>query len=404
MRSIHSLTPKVNKSVLLVSQHLWGTGHLTRTAAIASAVADTLGYSVTHISGGPSVSSFVPSNSVDFIQLPSVQPAGKFSTEKQVSGEHGLSLREVLQKRFAIVKSVLAKKHFDAVITEFYPFAPERMADIAEPIISQLTQNPNSPTRFICSIRDIPFNGKRKQYPKDELKILHERLLSFYDAVWHHTDPRIVDISMIPELAETLQDVNIKTTGYILSSSPKHSIPNEEDATKILITVGGGRDGYEVIASVLKELVAYLPPQVTEAQVVCGPFMPNEDISDLRSIAKGQRKIHIYKQVRNLRRLIDHCSVVISMAGYNTVVEATAMRRPLLLIPRVDIFEQESRAAAFAKAGLALVHWPSQPDSNLANAIQELLTFQPQGTLDTNGTARCSEFLSEMLENKRRRS
>ena len=89
------------------------------------------------------------------------------------------------------------------------------------------------------------------------------------------------------------------------------------------------------------------------------------------------------------------------MAGYNTLVEATAMGRPLLLIPRVDIFEQESRAAAFAKAGLALVHWPSRKNSNLADSIKALLAFRPKGAIDTKGTDRSTELLFEMLENKR---
>ncbi|MEX1112363.1 MAG: glycosyltransferase [Candidatus Andersenbacteria bacterium] len=389
---------KHTKSILLISQHLWGTGHLIRTAAIAAAIAEHTDWRVTHISGGPPIANFLSAKTVRFVQLPAVQPEKKFSN-KQIPVETGLSLEEAHKQRLHVIKDLLKQRPYDAVITEFYPFAAKRMADIMDPIL-KFAHTTALRTRFICSIRDIPVGGGSIRDLYLEANYVNNLLRSSYDAVWHHTDPSVIDFSQTPGLKEATRGVDYSTTGYILShvlDSPRMS---QKTLPTVLVTVGGGRDGHEIIALVLKELLKLIPHQVKKVYVVCGPLMSDQHMARIQDIVKKERNIQIYKQVSNLTYLMAQCSVVISMAGYNTTVEATSLKRPLLLVPRKNVFEQELRAKAFSQSGFAL-YWPQEVhNNNLSKSIQELLRFQPKGALDTRGAERSLELLMDMFKRK----
>jgi predicted glycosyltransferase len=98
--------------------------------------------------------------------------------------------------------------------------------------------------------------------------------------------------------------------------------------------------------------------------------------------------------------LISEANIVISMGGYNTVVEALSARRPLIIVPRLaPRREQLIRAGLMEDLGLARVVLPG-PDvrRDLLASVLDALAVGPLpaeiwGRLDLAGSQRAAETL-----------
>lgn len=169
-------------------------------------------------------------------------------------------------------------------------------------------------------------------------------------------------------------------TGYIPRRTPgreavrrtRREHMSNGDGKLVVVTTGGGGDGYAVMEAYLTMLER--APLAVKSVLVTGPFMPKAQRRNLfrRARRLGVRTYHFYRQMEKLLAAAD---LVISMGGYNTVCEILSQKSVSLLIPReAPRREQLIRAQAMASRHLVdYIPWSALTPETLRVKVQSLL-------------------------------
>ena len=99
----------------------------------------------------------------------------------------------------------------------------------------------------------------------------------------------------------------------------------------LLATVGGGADGFELLAALID--AARVRSDGLEMVLVTGPLMPAASVAELRERSTGL-PVRLFESRPDLDDLMAGARVIVAMAGYNTAGEVLASGKPALLVPR----------------------------------------------------------------------
>ena len=163
----------------------------------------------------------------------------------------------------------------------------------------------------------------------------------------------------------------------------------------VLVVVGGGADGYDVLQVVLEAADLGAGARDLYWVLVSGPLMPAVDRERLKSAVRPDSRVRILDAVGDLTGYIAAADVVVSRAGYNAVCEMS-FDRPAVLVPRVTFgveenLEQLIRAEALSRRGLVrMLHPKEMTPGRLLAEVVELLgrPRQPMSGLDMEGVPR----------------
>lgn len=145
----------------------------------------------------------------------------------------------------------------------------------------------------------------------------------------------------------------VRYCGYVTMTAsvaprPADLPPRRSRRPQVLATAGGGGDGLPL----LRAFVASSRWGQWDGIVVGGPQMPAADRAILAQEA-SQCGVTWRPEARELTRWFPHVDAVVSMGGYNTLVEALAAGTPVICVPRTTPRrEQAIRAELFAGIGL----------------------------------------------------
>jgi predicted glycosyltransferase len=193
----------------------------------------------------------------------------------------------------------------------------------------------------------------------------------------------------------------IHFTGYIPRQIPSveetRAVRTElgigPDDKMVLLTTGGGGDGYPVLNTFLQAMEENKLPEHLRVVVVTGPFISKRHFPEVARRCQQSGFIAL-KFHRYMEALIGAANVVVSMGGYNTVCEIISQKKPLLIVPRtVPRVEQLIRAQVLCQTGFCdYLH----PDQLTPGALWDKLSH-----LLTNGssyTLKMAEFPLKALE------
>lgn len=364
--------------MLLHVQHLLGTGHLRRMAAIAGALA-ARGAQVVLMSGGTSLSDLAPPPGVVFEQLPPARAAD--ATFRILLDADANPVDEAWRAaRRARVLEILARTRPDLLLIEHFPFGRRLLEFELLPLIEAARALPSRPV-LVSSVRDVlvakPDAAKRAA--------MVERARALFDRVLFHGDPDILALTgSLPEAA-ALGD-RLVATGYVALPAPA---PSDARAghDEILVSAGGGAVGRRLLDCALaaralgaqrgrrwRILTAAtgLAPQADEGLIV----EPNRP---------------------DFPALLGRARLSVSQAGYNTVVDLLTARSRALLVPFAAERENEQslRAGALVARGLAtcLDEAELSPDM-LAKAIDSAAAApRPEHRIRLDGAQRSADLL-----------
>jgi predicted glycosyltransferase len=146
----------------------------------------------------------------------------------------------------------------------------------------------------------------------------------------------------------------------------------------VVVCGGGGGDSSALMSAAAAALACLAERRSLRGILVTGPLMGERRRQLLRRRLAG-RPVEVLRQVEDLPALLGAADLVISMAGYNTMAEALAQRRRLMVAPRSGpSAEQTMRAAAFARRGLVTVVHPCEMSpSDLADLVDRRLQQPP---------------------------
>jgi predicted glycosyltransferase len=178
----------------------------------------------------------------------------------------------------------------------------------------------------------------------------------------------------------------------------------------VLVTAGGGEDGYRVLASYLAGLRASPPGEDVRSLLVCGPEMAKGQLQRILADAASLPKVGVIEFSDDMMGLMEAADLVVSMSGYNTVCELLTLKKRAILVPRVrPVLEQWIRAERLARLGLMRAIHPDAltPESLMGAVVGELGRTNVQASrfyqIDLGGLTRVSESVDELLQERRPR-
>ncbi len=379
------------KKILMYSHDTFGLGHIRRTLAIARSLRKVPA-TVLILTGSPLVGRFKIPRRVDFVRIPGMI---KVTNEEYLPLSMKLEATEVLEIRKNIILSAAQAFRPDFFIVDKAPLGLKR--EVVDTLHWMRDAIPFCTT--ILGLRDI-MDEAQATIEDWQSKGIYEAMEALYDEIWVYGDQSLYDSVKeyrIPEITAR----KVIFTGYIPRHVPstlevkqmRRELGLNEDHQMVLMTTGGGGDGYPVVNTFLKAFEEHEPPHTMRAVIVTGPFLSP---THFREVARRCECLgfKLFRFHRFMESLIGAADVVVSMGGYNTVCEIISQKKPFLIIPRtVPRQEQLIRAEVLCRRGFCEYLHPEH--------LSPLAVYQKVMQLLTNGTgisAKASEFPFTALE------
>lgn len=355
-------------NILMYSHDTYGLGHIRRTMAIASHLLEPR-VNIIILTGSPIAGRFSFPDQIDFVRIPGM--IKKTNEDYQplsikINPHHALDIRK------SIITATAKTFQPHLFIVDKEPFGLKR--EVLPTL--QWLKRARPATRTILGMRDIMDDAptvKRDWQEKGIYKVLEE----LYSEIWvygiqHYYDP-IVEYDIADSISR-----KIHFTGYIprkvpskdavLNIKKEHGIHAGEKL--VVVTTGGGGDGFSVMDTYLTMLESMNTPPPFRSVLITGPFMPKQQ---RRNIFKRARQLGIrtYHFFRQMEKIFAAADLVVCMGGYNTLCEILSQGTLSLVIPReTPRKEQLIRAQAFQRQRLVdYIPW----DDFTAPLLQEKL-------------------------------
>jgi predicted glycosyltransferase len=387
--------------ILIYSHDSFGLGHLRRCREIAHALVEKQrNLSVLILSGSPIIGSFDFRARVDFVRIPGVI---KLRNGEYTSLKLHLNIEETLALRASIIEHTAKIYDPDLFLVDKEPLG---LRGEVETTLALLKER-NTPC--VLGLRDV-LDEPALLVPEWERKNAVPALEKYYDAIW---------IYGLPQICEPLEGVELPGqvlnkmtyTGYLsrhLPSAGSQVRLEKIQEPYLLITVGGGGDGEQIVDWVLRAYESD-PELPYPALLVLGPFMGNDLQTDFLRRADRLDRVEAITFDAHIESLMDRALGVVCMGGYNTFCEVLSFDKRAIVVPRTEPrMEQFLRAQRAQELGLVQV----LPDDGVrdARAMATALRTLPQqsrpseqvvpGLLD--GTRNVVKLTRQWLQKRRK--
>jgi predicted glycosyltransferase len=362
-------------NILMYSHDSYGLGHIRRTMALARSILAE-GRNIIILTGSPIVGRFDFPPGIDFVRIPGMI---KEADDRYVPHSIKVDPAMALGIRQDIILATARRFRPSLFLVDKAPLGLKREV---VPTLTWLREN-SPETRVVLGLRDIMDSAEstvREWREKD----IYGALENLYSEVWVYGDRDIYDPVREYEIPAHIA-AKMHFTGYI-----PRQIPNVRGRARIrrdmgigpeerfvLVTAGGGGDGYKVVDTYLAMLESRPSPNL-RSMIVTGPMLAEELYDALAARARAL-KVRICKFHRKMERAILAADCVVSMGGYNTMCEIVGAARPALIIPRsIPREEQIIRARIFAGKGLVeFIPLESVQPGPMLAGIEHLLDNAP---------------------------
>lgn len=366
--------------VLLWVQHLLGTGHSVRGAAIARALR-AAGADVT-LALGAEPPATLDLSGLDVLPLhPVLATDGSF---RVIVDAEGRNYEEVAAARRDVLLDHLSRRGADVLVTETYPFGRRRFTPELDPVLAAAR---DEGVRTVASIRDVLV---RKPLAKEEAMAATARAL--FDRVLVHADPQFVTLDDSFRAAAGLADL-IRYTGFVDAGTPVAAGAAREG---IVVSAGGGAVGAALVEAAIGAAAALGPGIGWRILVPPG-------LAASRAAWQAAACPHVTLEPNrpDFRALLAGAALSISQAGYNTVLDGLAAGPRMIFVPFAvhEETEQTDRAAALARRGLArVVAEADLTPATLADAVRAALAgpLPKPPPLDRDGAAHSAALIMEL--------
>ena len=334
----------------MYSHDTYGLGHIRRTLAIARSLRKS-SVNILILTGSPLVGKFSIPRRIDFVRIPGMI---KVTNEQYLPLSIKLDASEVLEIRKNIILATARAFRPDRFIVDKAPLGLKR--EIVDTLNWLKMELPSC--KSVLGLRDI-MDSAQTTVEDWRGKGIYEAMEELYHEIWVYGCRDFYDPILEYQMPSSLA-AKTYFTGYI----PRH-IPSPEDVKAVrselglrdeekmvLLTTGGGGDGYPVLNTFLEALEENPVPDRTRIVIVTGPFISTRDFPDVAARCRKSGFIAL-KFHRYMEALIGASSVIVSMGGYNTVCEIISQHKPFLIVPRtVPREEQLIRAQVLCRRGL----------------------------------------------------
>ncbi|MDQ3930808.1 MAG: hypothetical protein M3328_16890 [Chloroflexota bacterium] len=401
-----SPTPGVRPArVLMYCHDGFGLGHLRRTTTLAQNLRDAYPNSGILLAvGSASLPFWKDLPGLDYIKLPSIR---KVATDCWSPRSLPISPDMAHGIRASVLREVMLRYQPDLFVADYLPLGP------AGELVPALKVAKTIGTRCVLGLRDI-LDSPETVARLWEQHGTAEAIEEWYDRVLVYGDPEVFDSVSAYDFPEKIAAMS-RYCGYVVNDSP-HEAPervrtrlNLATSRLVLVTGGGGQDAAPVIRSYVRGLREYIEARGEapsfDSLVVLGPLMDRNTRNSIREEAQGL-PVNIRTEVGDIRRYVATSDLVVTMGGYNSLMEVALARKPAVVVPRHGPSqEQKMRANLFASRGWVVAAPDSETISGheLLGIIEQTLNNPPQVAWEgfkLDGAHKSVEALAECLADR----
>lgn len=389
--------------LIVYSHDAFGLGNIRRMLAICKYLLDTVPeISILLLSGSPVVHSFRMPEGLDYIKLPCLgrNESGALSAKYLRKDP-----QEVTKLRSEIIKTAVINFKPDLILVDKKPYGLQGELKSTLSYLKQYLPE----TKLILLLRDI------LDTPEVTIQDWHQNdyyrsLRRYYDQILVVGMPEIFDLTKEYQFPSSLKK-KTKFCGYILreyGNTLPHIIRQQlnvqVDEKLVLVTPGGGGDGYHLVKTYLEGLGKLPSGHKIKSLIISGPEMPEEKKQELSQLARKFPSVQIFEFTDDIASYIEAANTVVCMGGYNTVCEVLSLSKKSVIVPRINpVQEQWIRAKRMADFGLFKAIHPDQlnPDNLMINVLEQLDSdnscLPAVSRLDLNGLPRIQQSLCNLV-------
>ena len=187
-------------------------------------------------------------------------------------------------------------------------------------------------TRIIFGMRDIEDDATATidLWDRDGVP---EILESCFDEIWVYGMREVFDVAAEYRLSAGVRR-KLHFMGYVCPSPCDHPPALRSSPRKIVVTVGGGTDGENVLDAYLAHAARRLATLGIASTLIGGPDLPAAAAGRLRAESAAIPGVEWLEFEPCMSCQFRAADLVVSMGGYNTMCELAGHGRPAVIIPR----------------------------------------------------------------------
>jgi predicted glycosyltransferase len=338
------------------------------------------------------------------LDVEALPPVVKTGAEEYASRDRFFSFATVKARREAVILEQVIRYRPDVFLVDH---APAGMKGELRKALAFIREEMPA-TQTVLGLRDIIDSSEAVRHLWGEQNI-YQLLETAYDQILVYGCRHLFDSVRAYEFPAAVA-AKTRYCGYIAHNNSNVQAANRlrvappaSGRQVILVTVGGGGDGYALLSAYLRALDC-IPHDVAQSIIVAGPLMAIEERRALELAAAQRPDVRMILFSTELAELIRSADLVVAMAGYNTTAEILVAKKPAILVPRgAPRMEQRMRAKLLSNLGLA---WVIQPEENLVTRLAELIQGALAGArplcncwnaVDLEGVHRVGNVLDDLL-------
>ncbi|MEL6459324.1 MAG: glycosyltransferase [Cyanobacteria bacterium J06621_15] len=391
------------KKLLFYCQHILGMGHLVRSMEIVRGLMSD--FQVCFLNGGQIIKEFNIPDGIEVVNLPAIKTDAEFKQLMPV--DSNLSLAEIQEIRKNKLLQVADEFKPDVLMVELFPFGRGKFSFELIPLLEKL-QASEKPVKIVSSLRDIVVTKtNQEKYENKVCRLMNQ----YFDMLLIHGDKNFVPLD---ESFSRVKDIQSQTkyTGYVVQKPKLNPELTEEDKNVIdsekpliLVSVGGGRFGHELIDCVIASaeiLEQKIPHQI---QIFTGPFAPEEKVQAWQKLAENKSNLRVNRYTRNLLSYMQKADLSISMSGYNTTLNVMTTGVRAMILPFKGNNDQEQRIRAGKLDSLGVVKMLDESDLQseiFAQKVIDYLATEPNKvSFDANGVENTAALIKNLVLEKK---
>ena len=364
----------IKRKIVVYSHDTFGLGNIRRMLVIAQSLVESdPNTSVLILSGSPMLHAFRIPPQIDYIKLPCLTRTMKGDYEAKFLD---LDYKQILRLRSNLIQSSIIDFDPDLILVDKKPFG---VGDELANALAEL-QRKNHRAKLVLLLRDI------LDSPESTIRVwqkngYHQAIQAFYDQVLVVGSAEIFDLRKEYEFPSASHH-KVRFCGYLAREagrSTRQQLRQQYgfgDERLVLVTAGGGEDGYQLLRCYLHGLRTQADVDNTKTLVICGPEMIESQRNHILALIGECPNVVMQSFTDDMMACMDAADLVISMGGYNTVCELLTLRKRAIVVPRVmPVQEQWIRAERMSKLGLLRAIHPEQmTPSILMETVREELS------------------------------
>ena len=351
--------------LLMYSQDGLGLGHLRRTRNIAREVMVLEPQSsILIVSDSPATPFFSALPGVDYLKLPTVVKSGPQNWRAETLQ---LTTAELVSLRAAIIKQTLCEFRPDVVLVDHMPLGA--LGELRSMLDSAVARRRGRPALFL-GLRDV------LDEPAVIRRVWQElggyEYLRHYDSVLIYGCRELYDAELAYHLRPSAHCVRYCHYVAPAEQGAASVLPHPSDRPLVLVMIGGGSDGFPIVKAFLEALPIISSKTELQALILTGPNIAGDQRETLVAQAAAHR---VDVRCEDATPWLQAASVVVTMAGYNSLCEVLRWRKKAVVVPRPGpSAEQRIRSQLFSMRRLMRVVQPDElTPERLAMELAHLL-------------------------------